>query len=193
MNAKYDKMNDIEICIYIILGVHYFQKLVFLLEKFIHRKDGGTNQNYHFTRNNMNPIEHFVRFLFFNGFIHFRNICLFLIYFGVKKFFFSFYWYDVLLVGMFIKDIYCVMLQRYNYLRMQKINLQLERKRKERINRKIEKLLPVFRENYNRLNLERDLELLHRINIAIVNKSTVCLDAEDELALKRLIDVMEKV
>lgn len=49
MEIKYTPINNVELRVYKIFGVCYFQKLVFLLEKFIHRKDGKKNQNYHFT------------------------------------------------------------------------------------------------------------------------------------------------
>lgn len=192
MEIKYTPINNVELRVYKIFGVCYFQKLVFLLEKFIHRKDGKKNQNYHFTLSSINPMEHFVRFLFFNGSIHFRNICLFAIYCVIKKFYFSFYWYDAVFLVLFVKDIYCIMLQRYNYLRMIKANLQWERRRKKNINKRIDELLPVFQENYDISNVNQDLELIHRINVAIENKSVVFLNEEDEVILKRLMDVMKK-
>lgn len=117
--------------IYNILGICYFQKLVFLLEKFIHRKDGKTNQNYHFNLDNINPMEDFIRFLFFNGSIHFRNVCIFIIY--------------------------CIMLQRYNYLRIKKVTLILEKQRKNRIEKKVNKLFPIFKENYDVSTIKEDL------------------------------------
>lgn len=64
--------------------------------------------------------------------------------------------------------------------------------KKKNINKRIDELLPVFQENYDISNVNQDLELIHRINVAIENKSVVFLNEEDEVILKRLMDVMKK-
>ncbi len=190
---EYPKINTIELYIYNILGICYFQKLVFLLEKFIHRKDGKTNQNYHFNLDNINPMEDFIRFLFFNGSIHFRNVCIFIIYCIIKVLYFSFYWYDIVLLILIIKDIYCIMLQRYNYLRIKKVTLILEKQRKNRIEKKVNKLFPIFKENYDVSTIKEDLELIHKIKRSIEDKTVVFFDEKDEKCLKRLVGIANKV
>ena len=108
MKDRFTRVNEVELKVYRWLGVCYFQKMVFMLEKFIHRKDKGKNQNYHFVSNSVEPVEQFVKYLFFNGSIHFRNICFFVFYCIIKKFFFSFYFYDVLFFVLFVLVLYFV-------------------------------------------------------------------------------------
>lgn len=191
MKVKYSRINAFELCVYNMLGICYFQKLVFLLEKIIHKRDGKRNQNYHFTLNNANPMDDFIRFLFFNGSIHFRNVCIFSVYCIIKGIYFSFYWYDIVLLILVVKDIYCIMLQRYNYLRIKKATLILEERRRKRIEKKIDELIPVFKENYDIANIKSDMKLLHRIKEAIDNKQVVFLNEEDEMGLKRLVEVLD--
>lgn len=88
MENRVSLINKVELHLYSILGVRFFQKMVFNLEKFIHRKDGEKNQNYHFTSNSIEAMDQFVKYLFFNGSIHFRNIVFFIVYCIMKKVFF---------------------------------------------------------------------------------------------------------
>ena len=190
MKDKFTRINEVELKVYRYLGICYFQKMVFMLEKFIHRKDNGKNQNYHFASNCMEPVEQFVKYLFFNGSIHFRNMCFFVIYCAIKKRFFSFHFYDVLLLVLWVKDLYCVMLQRYNYLRMTKFSIRMKKRRNIRIEKKTEELLPAFKRDYDSSYVGKDLEFIKNLKWAIDNKSELVLDVEDEMTLKRLIALM---
>lgn len=190
MKDKFTRINEVELKVYRYLGICYFQKMVFMLEKFIHRKDNGKNQNYHFASNCMEPVEQFVKYLFFNGSIHVRNMCFFVIYCAIKKCFFSFHFYDVLLLFLWVKDLYCVMLQRYNYLRMTKFSIRMKKRRNIRIEKKTEELLPTFKRDYDSSYVGKDLEFIKNLKWAIDNKSELVLDVEDEMTLKRLIALM---
>ena len=190
MENRVSLINKVELHLYSILGVRFFQKMVFNLEKFIHRKDGEKNQNYHFTSNSIEAMDQFVKYLFFNGSIHFRNIVFFIVYCIMKKVFFSFGFYDIFIVILFIKDVYCIMLQRYNYLRIKKANLLMQKRREICICKKVNELLPVFNKEYDVTYAKNDLQLICRIENAVLNKSQVVLTEEDENALKRLIDTI---
>lgn len=190
MREDFTKINKIELRIYEIVGIRYFQKMVFALEKFIHRNDGGRNQNYHFTSNSIAPVDQFTKFLFFNGSIHVRNIIFFMLYCIIKCCFWRFAFYDVFLLILCIKDIYCVLLQRYNYLRMIKLSNNIRKQRDMRVNRKANQLLTIFKQKYDISCVEKDLEFVRNLKLAIINKSEIVLNVEDEIILQRLIEVM---
>lgn len=133
---------ETEMKIYRALGVEYFRKGAFALEKLIHRRDNHKNRNYHIENVcYSSSISKFVDFLFYNGNIHAGNIkkgsivLLILIVIGITPF------VTVPLSLWLLKDAYCIMLQRYNNLRMESVNNKLI----EREKRKIEET----RETYN--------------------------------------------
>lgn len=130
-----NKKNDLELKIYEALGVKQFRSLVFRLEKVIHHKDKGKNINYHVKRMNVDQLENFKKYLYFNGFIHVRNSILLSIIILVNVFAFSKASLAILILDL-IKNLYCVMLQRYNYVRINdtitKMNSFFERRNKRR-------------------------------------------------------------
>lgn len=109
-----------EMIIYEFLRVRFFQKLVFLLEKLVHIKDKKQNRNYHFNMDTYDYINDFNKFLFYNASIHIKNICILSVYLFLRIIFGTLYTIEYILFLFLLKDIYCVMLQRYNYLRMMK-------------------------------------------------------------------------
>lgn len=105
------KKQKIETKIYELLGVKIFKKLVFRLEKIIHRKDKGQNINYHIKNSiTKESIDSFRKYLYFNGYIHTRNIIkgiaaiFIMIIFSVHPIF------VIILSLLLIKDAYCIML-----------------------------------------------------------------------------------
>ena len=54
--------------------VVHFRKLVFALQRLIHRKDKGHNINYHIPHQDIESFDAFDKYLFYNGAIHVRNI-----------------------------------------------------------------------------------------------------------------------
>lgn len=126
------KKQKIETKIYELLGVKIFKKLVFRLEKIIHRKDKGQNINYHIKNSiTKESIDSFRKYLYFNGYIHTRNIIkgiaaiFIMIIFSVHPIF------VIILSLLLIKDAYCIMLQRYNWIKLNctenKLNVREER------------------------------------------------------------------
>ena len=91
---------------------------------------------------------------------------------------------------LWVKDLYCVMLQRYNYLRMTKFSIRMKKRRNIRIEKKTEELLPTFKRDYDSSYVGKDLEFIKNLKWAIDNKSELVLDVEDEMTLKRLIALM---
>lgn len=114
----------LELKIYEFLGV---KKAVFMLEKIIHKRDKGKNINYHIKNSNdRESVDSFKKYLYYNGFIHTKNlitgipIIVFAILCGQNLLFL------IPLILFLIKDVYCVMLQRYNWLKISEFEKKLE-------------------------------------------------------------------
>ena len=168
------------------LGVKLFRVLVFRLEKFIHRKDSGRNINYHVSSFDGHAVEGFIKYLFYNGAIHVRNIMFFVGLFAVRYGIFqSISAVDILLWSLFVKDIYCVMLQRYNYLRIKHRIDRLAEKEQVRIERKAANLSKA-NPYKNREDLQKDLLFVHTMQKRFCERECFFIGEEEIHALKRL-------
>lgn len=112
------KKEKIEVKIYKKIGIEKFKKLTLYLEKKIHKKDKGQNINYHPKKLTKGSIKKFRKFFYYNGFIHSRNLIfgvpllIVMIIFKLNPIFITF------LSLWLLKDAYCVMLQRYNWIKL---------------------------------------------------------------------------
>ncbi len=52
--------------VYEMLGIKFFRKLVFRLERLIHKNDHGRNTNYHIASFEVTETEAFIKYLFYN-------------------------------------------------------------------------------------------------------------------------------
>lgn len=131
MTKKY----KIESKIYEFLGIKSFKKAVFKLEKIIHKKDGKKNINYHIKNSiNKQSVDDFKKYLYYNGTIHIKNL-LFDIPAVILTIVLKFSPLIIIILFLWlIKDLYCVMLQRYNWIKIK----YLEKKLEVREERKIE-------------------------------------------------------
>ena len=161
---------SVELKVYELLGVKQFRKLVFLLEKLIHFRDKGVNQNYHISNYSLDEIKKFKKFLFYNGRIHIQNsfwivigIILELIFIGNNVILTS------VLCEELIRNLYCIMLQRYNYIRMNDLENKIIDKKTNKITEIVKK------ENENNYKKEKSS------NIEIV-KCSVCDEKSDMFA-----------
>lgn len=181
-----------EMRLYELLGIKIFRKLVFMLEHLIHRKDKGQNVNYHLSYNNVDSMDKFMKYLFYNGSIHARNITGINIYFVIKlcigK---SFFWIDGFLILLMIKDIYCVMLQRYNYLRIKQRKARLKKKNQEIIRNEAGKIDVSVIDNYTQEKRKNDLQLVRRMKNAMIAQTSFVLLPSDVESLTRLTQLYE--
>ncbi len=135
------KNQKFEVKIYELLGIKLFKKAVFKLEKIIHRKDGKKNINYHIKNSNdMESVDNFKKFLYYNGAIHTKNL-IFDIPVIILMIVFR---YNLILIVpimlWLIKDIYCIMLQRYNWLKINCFEEKLQVRKNKRIERRVEEI-----------------------------------------------------
>lgn len=138
------RREKIELKIYRFLGVKQFRALAFKLEKLVHIKDKKQNHNYHINPDSgkslinctIDEMEDFKKKLYYNGSIHVKNLIFLTITSLIILIVPTFNKYVLILnLVLAIKDAYCVMLQRYNCIR---INSVIEAKRK-RMNKAVEK------------------------------------------------------
>lgn len=186
------KERQLEIKLYEILKIRFFQKMVFCLETQIHKRDGGYNQNYHFSTKENNFSEHFIQYLFYNGTIHVRNIVYLNLYFIIKLYFFSFHWYDMFLLFLGIKDLYCVMLQRYNFLRIRNYQILCNKKREKKLQLAISNLTNNV-SSYDPIHQKQDLLLIKRLKHCYESNKYTFLDSKDLQSLKRLQQLKEHI
>ena len=127
------KSQKVETKVYELLGVKQFRKAAFKLEKIVHRKDKRKNTNYHIQKNEVDSLGEFKKYLYYNGAIHTSNlirgipllVLMSLLDFKVLSI--------IVLSTLLLKDAYCVMLQRYNWIKLSEKEELLETKKAKTI------------------------------------------------------------
>lgn len=133
--------HKVETKIYELLGIKKFKKAVFKLEKIIHRKDKGKNINYHVKDSrSKESVNSFKKFLYYNGIIHIKNLLIgipsitIMALLNVKLIFLIPY------AIFLLKDVYCVMLQRYNWIKINEFEEKLNSRQQKMIKKETEQL-----------------------------------------------------
>lgn len=176
---------------YEILGVRLFRILVFKLEKAIHHRDKGKNINYHISNYEPGSLDAFIKYLFYNGAIHVRNILYFAIYVSIRLIWgHELHWFDVVLLFLAVKDVYCVMLQRYNYIRINERRKRLEEKRKIRLQQKIDRFQNIFADHYDSNFAAEDLEIIRSMKQRIAKGGSIVISDRDQKTLQRLVNAL---
>lgn len=109
--------------------------------KIIHRKDKGKNINYHvkYSRSKKS-VNSFKKFLYYNGIIHIKNLLIgipsmtIMALLNVKLIFLIPY------AIFLLKDVYCVMLQRYNWIKINEFEEKLNSRQQKMIKKETEQL-----------------------------------------------------
>ena len=186
MNTKIEKK------LYELLGVKQFRKLTFILEKVIHFKDKRKNINYHIKNLDLNSMEKFKKFLYYNGFIHARNSIFLTIITAIMMAFKVNIAMSITMLIFLIKDLYCVMLQRYNWIRLNEYQKRLE-KRKSNIN---QKEIQIIKQNTleqtmnnEKLDKEQLIEEIKEIKEKLNGKDNVILTDEYLSSFKLLEEI----
>jgi len=198
-NEKF-KNTNIEIKIYEILGIKKFKKCVFFLEKLIHFKDKGENINYHIENGKLENTDDFIKYLFYNGSIHVRNATFLSIAFLAKVIFFNntsvmFHCLSIFIGMLITKDLYCVMLQRYNFIRIKKT---LEKKKKyvdNKVEKDSQKIFNNLKEDSKILTISDnekndDIKLIEELQLYFKNISDAIITENDLDKLNRIKEIM---
>ena len=156
------KGEDLELKIYKALGVKYFRNLAFKLEKLIHIKDKKKNINYHIKKN-----------LYYNGFIHVKNLIFGSVGLALMIILNASVVPVIALSTLLLKDAYCVMLQRYNWIRITRHEEKLKARERKRIDKvksnidkeKVEEV--IINNKVNREELIREIQALRKVVIKV--------------------------
>lgn len=174
-------MNRIELQFYEIIGIARFKKVILLMERIRHRKDHLFNKNYHIQGFSVSAISKFEGYLLYNVVLHCVSIGFILLYIAIA---FCFDVHSIVLDGvmtfLFFFNLYCIVLQRYHYLKMRETSCMYDTCRQKRIDRKTESILLNFPKWYNREDMMMDSQLLFRIKDCILFEKN-CYIYEDNV------------
>lgn len=187
------KSQKIEQKIYESMGIRLFRKLIFKIENIKHRQDRKRNINYHLNGCSVSSMEKFIGYLFYNAACHIISLAFVLVYvvasvaFKTRNQFL-----DLVSAILSIVNIYCIILQRYTYL---KLNTIISKKN---INRKntIESMASVLKQSINERKLAdllEESELVQKIYEHVQNGTDCILSASDAPVLARISDACGNV
>lgn len=157
-------LKKIESKVYEILGVKQFRKLVLSFEAIKHRKDGLLNENYHIKGNALHSLESFSGYLVFNALFHVASLMLATAYYVIKFLFHAHYeWIDIPMFILVIVNLYCIMLQRYIYV---KISLHINKANKKKEHQLIKALnnISSILNNKSSHELIEEYEMILKLN-----------------------------
>ena len=105
----------------------------------------------------------------------------------------NFYWFDTIFLFLTVKDIYCVMLQRYNYIRIHERKIRLDAKRKTQLHQKASVVQSSFASNYDRRFINVDLHIIQEIKNKIANGENVVISDTEQQTLQRIADALSNI
>lgn len=182
------KNNNIEMKIYEILGVKIFRKIVFKISDFCLKKLLTKEEQEDFSKNTTNykmgkvsdldDIKNYKKQMYFNAIVHIIGTFLGLTTFSYKTGFFN--------TLFTILNAYCVMLQRYNIIRINKVinkfSLKYEKERNE-IKKELNDTDKLLKEHTYKIvdnkNKEKEIifdELINKSSLSELKKYRECLN-----------------
>ncbi|MBQ7136348.1 MAG: hypothetical protein IJO43_00025 [Bacilli bacterium] len=185
------KSERFEMKLYEKLGVKGFQKLVFKLEKVIHFKDKKKNINYHIKNSSVDELKAFKKYLYYNGVIHVRNSIGLVGFLAFQQLFLS-NWLLLYIVPSLTKNLYCVMLQRYNYLRIDRVIEQKQSRILKKAEKKKEDFIEENKEAIEKAKTnDNTLNQIQTLRKFLEGKEDAYLDASSVETLRLLRDFMQ--
>lgn len=179
------------ILFYRFIGVCQFKKLLLVYESFLYGKNGRKNKNYHLDITSINSINRFGAYLFYNTFVHSVSLVLTVIYFIVTRYFDVIYVVlDVVMYLSCVLNVYCLLLQHYNYIRIKFFQKKywLEKKRISK-----ERDLSNFIFDINDEAISSYNELIQNILRCVKEDGKVFMDDSYVAMLDNMVDCLKKV
>ena len=185
--------NTAELVLYELLGVRVFRRFVMFVERLKHRKDGLKNHNYHPRNLNYSTLNSFSGYLLYNSSFHIISLALtvFLLLFCFITDVKSVPYYIVMLITI-VFNVYCLMLQRYTYL---KLKSHMNRKTALR-NIRIMKNASMISGNIktaDNTEISDEYEIINGIRRCTKDGGECFLSESDITVLERIADRVEKV
>ena len=178
---------EAELKIYKSLCVPQFRDLLLKIEGFRHRKNGELNHNYHLETVSWESVQVYVAYLTYNSLIHIIALSITLVCFAVTILYFS-NWYAAyaILACLFLFNIWCILLQRYNFLRIKILQLKVEGRQQAKKMEAANKVVQHFPENYCIEKAQNDWQLIKRMLNSLSNKKDIAICKNDSENLVRL-------
>ena len=190
-NIKFSTWNNWELKLYRLLGIYQFRKLLFLYEKIKHRNDNRRNENYHLSGDNLFSLERFNGYLLYNGFLHGTSVLLTVFCASISVIVgFHNTILDLGMLSLTLFNLYCIILQRNNYLRLKQFRYKTYERFQKKTKLDIEKAV----QNFYVLEpqkLQVDYDLLSRIIKALEGKEDCFLTDNDIESLNRICAFFE--
>ena len=181
------KSAELELRIYKSIGVPQFRDLLFRIEKVRRHQSGELNHNYHLKTTSWKSIQIYVAYLIYNSLIHVIALFMALICIALTVIYDSkLYVVYAILACLVFFNIWCLLLQRYNYLRIKILQLKVESKQKAKKMKAANKIIQCFPENYCIEHIQSDGGLIKRILSSISNKKDILICKNDCESIERM-------
>lgn len=180
--------NNLELGVYRLLGVNQFRKVILIFEKLRHLKDNRKNENYHPSHFDVLALEQYNGFILYNAFLHGVSLAfagayfILTLTFGVRNIV-----ADVFMVVLSLLNIYCIVLQRANHLRIKGYCYRYYNRFSVNSNLYSKVLVQRIYAQEPQL-LQTDYEVICRIRNAFEGQADCVLNAADINSLKRICD-----
>lgn len=187
-NNGLSSWNKLELRAYRLMGINQFRKAILWFERVKHHKDNRKNENYHPFGFGVCALEQYTGFLLYNASLH--GISMF---FSVIYFIFAFTLknhnvvVDTIIAFLSIFNVYCILLQRANYLRIREYCHRYYKRFYDKAHSFSEEVLRRF---YNKelQYLQSDYEVICRIKNAFEGQTDCTLNVADVGSLKRICE-----
>ncbi len=188
--ASFGRFKETEMVVYKHLGVKHFRMVLVGIERFRHRCDGLKNENYHFKGKGVVGANRFSGYLLYNTLIHVISILIVAICFFIpEKPYPEALPIDVVAVLLVIFNVYCIMLQRYTYLRLCKYLVKAKQRQGAAVDNAVAAILKKFKISADGMLLEK--ALVKRLVRASQNGGECYISTEDIPTLERIAEVLK--
>lgn len=193
MYSGLNKQQQNEVKAYRILGIDFFRRALLWFEKIKNRNKNKRNENYHPSALDIISLEKHNGFLLYNAFLHGVSMFFIIIYFiSAVAFGFDNLAVNVIVVIVSLLNVYCIILQRTNYLKVKECLYRYQ----NRLFRKLSSFDPgVMRQIYaNEPSLLlSDYKVICRLKNAFDGKEDCYIGTTDVDNLKRIHKCIESM
>lgn len=192
-NDILSKSNKIELYSYEFLGVRVFRKAILSFEKIKHLQDGKRNENYHPKNSSLSAMESFSGYLIYNSLFHIVAILLVIVYSIIAvSLQFRYTLIDIVMCTTVAFNLYCIMLQRYIYLKIKIYIAKAKIRRSNKIKECLKTTRFIFGDKDDK-DLKEEFALLKKIQICLCNGEDCFLAKDCAEVLSRLAVLAENV
>ncbi len=180
---------NFELKLYELMGIKFFKRVILRFEAIKHFKDSGKNSNYHIRGTSSISLDSSFAFFIYNSIFHFTSILLIFLYFAISQaVLFNSLAINIGMVILFILNVYCIILQRYNYLRL-KLILEKRAKRNEKKIRDYKEHILNCLEKKRKADLLEEYSLIKELYESAVLGIDYFIPKSSESVLRRIASI----